>query len=90
MNDLDEEIKSFLVRKTAELLNIDEAEIDWEADVDEFGYDSMTINKFCVEINAKLNISVQPAVFLEYPTLSEFSSYLKTDFYAEVEEALLQ
>jgi len=89
MNELEEQIKEYLTNKSAELLNIEPSAVEWESDIDEYGFESMKINKLCVDINNTFGIEVRPAVLLEYTSLSEFSDYLKKEHYAKMEEALM-
>lgn len=89
MNELEEQLQNYLINKSAELLNIESDKIEWDLDLDEYGFDSMNVNKLCLEINNEFGIEVRPAIFLEYTSLEEFSDYLKKNFYAQVEEVVL-
>ena len=89
MNELEEQIKDFLIGKSAAILNIDRSEIEWEEDLDEYGFESMRLNKLCLLINETFNIDIRPAIFLEYTSLSEFSQYLKKTYYQKVENILV-
>lgn len=89
MNELEEQIKDFLISKSVEVLNVDRSEIEWEEDLDEYGFESMKLNKLCLVINEKFDIDIRPAIFLEYPSLSEFSQYLKKTYYQKVENILV-
>lgn len=89
MNEVEENLQSFLISKSAEIVNFEESAIDWEADIDEFGFASMEVNRFCVELNNHLGISIQPVIFLEVTSLSELSRYLMAQFPAQVEKHCL-
>ncbi len=89
MNELDEQIKEYLIKKSAELLGVDSSEVEWESDLDEYGFESMKINKLCVDINKTFGTEVRPAILLEYTSLAEFSDYLKKEYYTKIEEVLL-
>lgn len=89
MNELEEQIKDFLISKSVEVLNVDRSEIQWEEDLDEYGFESMRLNKLCLVINETFNIDIRPAIFLEYTSLSEFSQYLKKTYYQKVENILV-
>ncbi|KAA1246072.1 acyl carrier protein [Aquimarina sp. RZ0] len=89
MNELDEQLKDFLIEKSSEILKINEEEVEWEADLDEYGFESMKINKLCLDLNKAFGIEIRPAIFLEYTSLSEFGDYLKKTFYQKVESVLL-
>ncbi len=89
MNELEEQIKEYLTSKSAELLSIEPSAVEWESDIDEYGFESMKINKLCVDINKTFGIEVRPAVLLEYTSLAEFSDYLKKEHYSKMEEVLM-
>ena len=89
MNELEEKIKDYLTTKSAELLSIEPSEVEWDSDLDEYGFESMRINKLCVDINQTFGIEVRPAVLLEYTSLEEFSQYLRKEFYQQLDEALV-
>lgn len=89
MNELEEQIKEYLTNKSAELLSIEPSAVEWESDIDEFGFESMRINKLCVDINKTFGIEVRPAVLLEYTSLEEFGEYLKKEHYTKMEEVLM-
>ncbi len=89
MNELEEQIKEYLIQKSAELLNVQPSKIEWESDLDEYGFESMKVNKLCVDINEKFDIEVRPAILLEYTSLEELSGYLKKKYYSKMEDVLL-
>ena len=89
MNELEEKIKDYLTTKSAELLGIEPTAVEWDSDIDEYGFESMKINKLCVDINQTFGIEVRPAVLLEYTSLEEFSQYLRKEYYQQLEEALV-
>ena len=89
MNELEEKIKDYLTTKSAELLSIEPSDVEWDSDLDEYGFESMRINKLCVDINQTFGIEVRPAVLLEYTSLEEFSQYLRKEFYQQLDEALV-
>ena len=45
MNELEEKIKDYLTAKSAELLDIEPTAVEWDSDIDEYGFESMKINK---------------------------------------------
>lgn len=89
MNEVEENLQAFLVAKSAEVLKIDAADVQWESDIDEYGFDSMEVNRFCVELNNHFAISIQPVLFLEVTSLNELSRYLLKHFPAQVEQRCL-
>jgi acyl carrier protein len=88
MNEIEENLQTFLVRKSAEIVAIEEDDVLWEADIDEFGFASMEVNKLCVELNERFGINMQPVIFLEVTSLQGLSQYLLSNYPAEVERRL--
>lgn len=86
MNEVEEGLRDFLVRKSATILRIDRDDVQWDSDIDEFGFDSMEVNRLCAELNEELGISIQPVVFLEVTSLQALGEYLLKRFPAQVEE----
>ena len=86
MNEVEEGLKMFLVEKSAAILKIDRADVQWDSDIDEFGFDSMEVNRLCAELNEELAISIQPVVFLEVTSLQALSAYLLQRFPAQIEQ----
>jgi acyl carrier protein len=85
MNEVEEKLQSFLIDRSATILQIDQDSVLWEADVDEYGYDSMKVNQLCFEISRHFQIYVQPAVFLEASSLEAVSRYLLERFPQPIE-----
>jgi len=85
MNEVEESLQSFLIGKSAEILKISAADVLWDADIDEFGFDSMEVNRLCVELNEYFAIAVQPVVFLEVTSLQGLSQHLLERFPVEIE-----
>lgn len=89
MNEVEERLQDYLVERSAALLHIDPSAVLWEADVDEYGYDSMCVNQLCVEISRDFQIYVQPVIFLEASSLEAVSQYLLQQFPQSIERKLL-
>lgn len=89
MNEVEEKLQHFLVERSAALLKIPSEAVGWEADVDEYGFDSMRANQLCFEISRHFNIYVQPAIFLEAASLEALSRLLLERFPQPIERKLL-
>jgi len=89
MDELEEKIKEYLTNKSAKILNIEPSNIEWDEDIDEYGFDSMKLNKFCLEINEEFGLKISPALFLEYTSLAEFSKLLKKEHYLKLDNSLM-
>lgn len=88
MNEVEEKLQAFLIDRSAAILQIDQDSVQWEADVDEYGYDSMKANQLCFEISRHFQIYVQPAIFLEASSLEAVSRYLLERFPQPIERKL--
>ncbi len=89
MDELDEQLQTYLVAKSAEILKCDQSVIIWENDIDEYGFTSMETNQLCLELNEHFSIAIQPALFLEVTSLEELSRYVKKNYFEAVENKLL-
>lgn len=86
MNEVEESLRDVLIEKSSSILQIPPEDVLWEADIDEFGYDSMEVNRLCTELNQEFEISIQPVLFLEVTSLQVLSSYLLKRFPAQIEQ----
>ncbi|WP_418120918.1 phosphopantetheine-binding protein [Variovorax sp. NFACC29] len=77
--ELREKLQSSLVRAVSDLLKLDLADIDPEAELSEFGFDSITLTAFAGVINGKYELELMPTVFYEYPTLAGLSEHLANE-----------
>ena len=90
MNEVEENLQTFLREKAATILRIDPDEVLWQADIDEYGFDSMEVNRLCVELNEHFAIAIQPIVFLQDATsLQGLSNYLMTRHRSAIEARCL-
>jgi len=89
MNEVEERLQEYLMERSAALLQIDPSAVLWEADVDEYGYDSMRVNQLCVEISRDFQIYIQPVIFLEASSLEAVSQYLLQNYPQSIESKLL-
>jgi len=89
VNELDEKLQSVLVSRAAVILKCDPAQIEWEDDIDEYGFDSLAASQLCVDLNAMFSVELHPAIFLEATSLAALSDYLKKRHYANLENVLM-
>lgn len=89
MNEVEERLQGFLVERSAAILRIPREAVSWEADVDEYGFNSMRANQLCFEISRYFNIYVQPVIFLEAPSLEAVSRVLMERFAGPIERKFL-
>jgi len=60
----------------ARVLEVDPATLDAEAELGEFGFDSITMTGFATNVNDELNLSLTPADFFEFATLSRLAGHI--------------
>lgn len=89
MNEIEEYLQQTLVHMAAGILKVDESAVEWSADIDEYGFASMEVNRLCVELNEFFSISIQPVVFLEVTSLEALSRHLLQEFPAQIESRSL-
>jgi hypothetical protein len=89
MSELDERLMNLLTALSAKILKCEESAISWSDDIDEFGFESIEVNQLCADLNAILDISIDPSIFLEVTSLQALSEHLKTNSYEKLETKLL-
>jgi len=60
----------------AALLEVEAKHLDTEAEINELGFDSISITKFARQTSEKFSVVIHPGVFFEYTTLAAFAAYL--------------
>ncbi len=88
MNETEEKLQAFLIDRSAAILKVAPDAVQWDADVDEYGYDSMKVNQLCFEISRHFQIYVQPVIFLEASSLEAVSRYLLEHYPQPIERKL--
>jgi acyl transferase domain-containing protein/NADP-dependent 3-hydroxy acid dehydrogenase YdfG len=58
------------------ILKTKEEDINLDMDVNDFGFDSITLTEFVNHINKIYDLNINPMIFSEYPSLDSFVSYL--------------
>lgn len=69
-------VVKLLVAMLAELLCIEEKEIDENTDLREFGLDSVALNEFTDMINTRLDTDIDSTLLFEYSNMKEIGNYL--------------
>ncbi len=73
-------VEKLLVAMLAELLCIEEKEIDENTDLREFGLDSVALNEFTDMINTRLDTDIDSTLLFEYSTMKEIGDYLNEKY----------
>ena len=60
----------------ARVLEVDPSVLDADAELGEFGFDSITMTGFAAKVNAELALSLTPADFFEFATLNRLARHI--------------
>lgn len=77
-------IQQELMQMISQILKIEEEAIDLEADLTEFGFDSIGFTKYSNLIHEIYGIEVMPSIFFDYLNLESLSKYLEEEFADEI------
>ena len=69
-------IQKELIEMVSEVLKVQKSNIDIEADMNEYGFDSISVTGLMNKINEKFGTDISPAVFYEYTNIESFSKHL--------------
>jgi len=69
-------VRRMLVQNVTELLKITSADIDTEVELNEYGFDSITLTEFSNRLNEQYGLELTPTLFFEYPTIDSVAKYL--------------
>jgi polyketide synthase PksN len=65
--------------EVASLLRVDESDLDADAELSEYGFDSMSLTRFANRLNQRLGLSLMPTIFFEYPSLGSLATHLAAE-----------
>jgi polyketide synthase PksN len=71
-----EKVRTALTRMVSSLLKVQAQDIDGDAELSEFGFDSILLTEFGNMLTAQLQVALSPTIFFEYQTLNQFAGYL--------------
>ncbi|HEX3046312.1 MAG TPA: beta-ketoacyl synthase N-terminal-like domain-containing protein [Bacillota bacterium] len=75
-----QKIKEDLILKISKMLMVKPEEIDFNAQLSEFGLDSVFFIEFSNELNWEYKINLNPAIFFEYSNLQLLAEYLLKEY----------
>ncbi|HZZ66643.1 MAG TPA: type I polyketide synthase, partial [Phenylobacterium sp.] len=67
-------------RRIAELIRIDPSRIEPDAELGEFGLDSISLTQLCNNLNREFKLKLSPTIFFEFTTLRDFTEHLADRF----------
>ncbi|MCC5463956.1 SDR family NAD(P)-dependent oxidoreductase [Pelosinus baikalensis] len=76
MGNILDNVQNVLLQAVSKLLKVKSEDIDVDADLSEYGFDSITFTEFANQLNQEYNLELTPTIFFEYPTLHSFAEYL--------------
>ncbi|MBR3771445.1 MAG: polyketide synthase dehydratase domain-containing protein, partial [Clostridium sp.] len=79
-------IRDGVIADVSSILRVNEKDIDVYAEMNEFGFDSITFTEFGNLLNEKYGTNIIPSVFFEHTTLLSFIQYLQEDYKKEFQK----
>jgi acyl transferase domain-containing protein len=81
----EELLENALIEVMSEVLALEQQEIDPEANISEYGFDSITLAEFASKIVCRYPfMHLEPSTFLDLPTVSGLASFLAKKYDAEL------
>jgi acyl transferase domain-containing protein len=71
-----ERIRQQLVKITAEILNVNEKDINLDEDLKDCGFDQISLAALVNQINDRYNTTINVSIFYQYSSLNEVAGYL--------------
>ena len=76
---LADKIQHMLIRTSCALLKVKTEDLDVDAELSEYGFDSITLTEFANQLNKEHHLELMPTVFFEHPTIGSFAKYLANE-----------
>jgi len=73
-------IETMLFRMVSERLKIKVKDIDLDTELNDYGFDSVSLTGFSNQLNQQYKLDLAPTIFFEYSRLDNFASYLAQDY----------
>lgn len=77
---LSAKVMQHMIQLISHHLSIPADMLDPDAQLEEFGFDSIQLTQFATELNTHTGILLTPALFFEYPSIRLFTGYLCTTY----------
>lgn len=85
LNKTGEEIAQIII----EMLKIKEKDIDYDRNIQDYGFNSISIVDLTNKINRRFNLSLTPSIYFQYETIRLLSNHLYESFREKVIDAFL-
>ena len=69
-----------LVHHVSTLLKMRLEDIDLDSELNEYGFDSISLTELSSQLTHRYSIPLTPTIFFEYPTLADFAQYLVNEY----------
>jgi len=77
-----DKVEAWLLQKVSEVLQVQLPDLDLEAELSDFGFDSISLTHFSNALNKAWNLSLMPTLFFQYPTLRSLAKHLLSEHQA--------
>src|SRR5262249_45160076 len=71
-----EKVERWLVEAVGVLLKVKREDVDLDAELIEFGFDSCSLTGFANYVNQAYDLGLMPTIFFEHPTVRRLARYL--------------
>ncbi|MEK1831027.1 acyl carrier protein [Priestia megaterium] len=75
-----QKVQEKVIQGVSAVLKIDKNEIDLHSEMNEFGFDSVTLTEYSNLLNEQYNLNIMPSIFFEHSTLYAFTEYLWDEY----------
>ncbi len=86
--DLNDAVRRTLIEALSDLLKVSREDVDADAELSDFGFDSISLTQFCNVLNRSYGLELLPTVFFEYPTVRKLADHLVADYGRQLRGAL--
>jgi polyketide synthase PksN len=73
------ELENTFIEDITKLLQVRSEDIDVEAELSEFGFDSISLTEFRNLLNERYGLDLAPTIFFEYTTVRKFAEHLRLE-----------
>src|SRR3990170_4430166 len=71
-----DKVQAALMQAVSKLLRINIENIDVDAELNKYGFDSITLTEFANILNQEYKLELTPTIFFEHSTIHSFAEYL--------------
>ena len=75
-SELLSKVQRKLMQAVSKLLKVKIEDLDVDAELSDYGFDSITLTEFSNRLNQQYKLELAPTVFYEHPTMADIANYL--------------